>query len=158
MTTYSNPAADRGAANVDSAGVVAVNRFKFDLAQSYAPTDLNNGDLIKIGFVPAGCKLVPHLCCIKVPALDSNGSPTGDYTIGTADDPDALKGSAASETAVTLSGEDFVLATADIGAKNVDVAVYIKAVADSATTPATGTVVADLAIRAYDSSIDSDVT
>lgn len=157
MTTYANPAAERSLANTDSAGVLVCNPSKFVLGASYAPTDINNGDLIQIGIVPAGCKLVPHLCRISVPQLDSNGAPTGDYSIGSATTAGALKGTAASETAVVLSGEDFVADTSELGARNVDVPVYIKALADSATTPTTGTIEADLVIRAYDATIDSDV-
>lgn len=157
MTTYTNPATERSLVNTDSAGVLACNPSKFALGASYAPSDINTGDLIQIGIVPAGCKLVPHLCRISVPVLDSNGAPTGDYSIGSATDPDALKDTAASETAVVLSGEDFTADTSELGARNVDVPVYIKALADSATTPTTGTIDVDLVIRAYDANVDSDV-
>lgn len=159
MSTYKNPAVDQGQAVPCDAGVVVLNRFEFDLSNtSYAPTDINNGDLIQIGVVPANCKLIPHLSRVSIPALDSNGSPTGDYTVGSTVDADALKGSAASETAVVLSGEDFTVITSDLGTKASDVKVYIAAVADSATTPATGLIVAELAIRAYRSDTDADVT
>lgn len=158
MATYTNPAAERSMANTDSAGVLVVNPFKFDFANTaYAPATVPINTLIQIGIVPAGCKLVPHLCRISVPILDANGVPTGDYTIGSATDPDALKGSAASETAVVLSGEDFIADTSQLGSRTVDVPVYIKAIAASATAPVVGVIEADLAIRAFDATVDSEV-
>lgn len=159
MATSKNPAVDQGQAVPASAGVVVVNRSVFDFSDtSYAPASIASADLIQIGVVPAGCKLIPHLCRISVPTLDSNGSPTGDYTLGSSVDPDALKGSAAAETAVVLSGEDFTATTSELGAKAADVKVYLKAVAAVATAAVTGSIIADLAIRAYDSQVDTDVT
>jgi len=159
MATYKNPAALAGKAIPTEAGQVKINRDVFDFANpATRPATFVTNDLLLIGIVPAGCKLVPHLTRISMPALDSNGAPTGDYEIGTATDSDALKATAPSETAVVLSGEDFVLATADIGAKFVDVPIYAKALANSATVPVTGKVIADLVIRPYDSAVDTDVT
>ena len=158
MSTYKNPAVDQGQATPLQAGELVLNRFEFDLAGAYAPSDLNNGDLIQIGVVPAGCKLVPHLCRISVPQLDSDGSPTGDWTLGSTDDPDALKGSSAAETAVVLSGEDFTADTSDLGAESADVKVYLKVVADVATVPSTGVIAADLVVRAFNDRTDADVT
>ena len=122
-----------------------------------APAAIAADDLIQIGVVPAGNKLVPQLSRISIPAMDS-GTPTGDYSIGSADDPDALKGSAASETAVVLFGEDFTPVTSELGALGVDVPVYIKALAASATPPVVGQVIADLVIRPFDSAVDIDLT
>lgn len=158
MATTYNPAVRQGKAVPTEAGQLKVLHEVYTLGASYASTDINNGDLIQVGVVPAGCKLVPHLSALRIPAIDSNGAPTGDYTIGSATTPAALKGSAASETAVTLSGEDFLLASAELGAKAADVPIYVKAVADSATTPTTGSFVADWVIRPYDSAVDTDVT
>jgi len=158
MSTYSNPAAARSLSNTDRAGSVVVNPFKFDFANTgYAPTALAATTLIQIGIVPAGCKLIPHLCRISVPVLDSNGAPTGDYSIGSATTPTALKASAASETAVVLSGEDFTADTSELGSRTVDVPVYITIINVSATAPVTGVIEADLAIRAFDATIDSEV-
>lgn len=158
MATTYNPAVRQGKAVPTEAGSLKLLREVYTLGSSYASTDINNGDLIQVGVVPAGCKLVPHLSRLSVPAIDSNGAPTGDYTIGSATDPDALKGTAASETAVVLSGEDFDLVNGALGAKAADVPIYVKAIADSATTPTTGSFVADWVIRPYDSAVDSDLT
>lgn len=158
MATYKNPAVLAAKATPTCAGQPKINREVFDFANTaYRPAAIGVGDLIQIGVVPAGCKLVPQLSRISVPALDSNGAPTGDYEIGTATDPDALKATAPSETAVTLFGEDFNLTTADIGAKSVDVPIYLRAIAASATAPVAGKVIADLVIRPYDSYVDIDV-
>ena len=157
MATTYNPAVRQGKAIPTEAGALKLLREVYTLGASYASADINNADLIQVGVVPAGCKLVPHLSRLSVPVIDSNGVPTGDYSVGSATAPGALKGTAASETAVTLSGEDFDLVNGALGAKSVDVPIYVKALADSATTPTTGSFVADWVIRPYESGIDSDV-
>lgn len=142
MTTYANPSVGKNVRTSEDAGQLTLNLFVFDLAATaYQPPALAQNDLIQIGLVPLGEKLVPHLCRIDVPQLDSNGAPTGDYAIGTLADDDALKGSAASETAVTLFGEDFALATAAVGSASDDTPIYLKAVNASATLPVVGKIV-----------------
>lgn len=158
MATSKNPAVDNSKATPCDAGGIRFNRDVFDLAGSYAPAAVASGDLIQIGVIPAGNKLVPHLSRIAVPQLDSNGAPTGDYSIGSAADPDALKASAPAETAVVLSGEDFTAVTSELGALAEDVPVYITAVNGFATLAAAGKVVADLVIRPFNSRIDTDLT
>lgn len=158
MANTYNPAVKQGVAVPDSAGDLKLNRFIYDFAQtSYADADINDLDTIVIGVVPAGCKLVPHLSRIVIPQLDTNGAPTGDYQIGTVTDPDALKGSAAAETAVILSGEDFTVLTSELGAKASDVEVVISAIGNVATTTTTGKIIAELVVRPYDSRLDADV-
>lgn len=158
MANTYNPAVKQGVAVPVSAGDIVMNRFIYDFAQtSYADADINDTDTITIGVVPAGCKLVPHLSRISIPILDTNGAPTGDYSLGTATDPDALKGSAAAETAVVLSGEDFTVLTSELGAKASDVEVILTAIGNVATTTAVGKIYVELAIRPYDSRLDSDV-
>jgi hypothetical protein len=159
MTTSKNPNVDGPQATPCEAGGLKFNRHVFDFAASYAPAAVVTGALIQIGVVPAGNKLVPHLSRIAIPALDTNGAPTGDYTVGSADDPDALKAAAAAETAVVLSGEDFTVVTSELGALAEDVPVYITATGDFATVAATGKVFADLVIRPFDSNAgDTDLT
>lgn len=158
MTTSKNPNVDGPQATPCEAGGLKFNRHVFDFAASYAPAAIAQNDLLQIGVVPAGNKLVPHLSRISVPVLDSNGAPTGDYAIGSEDNDDALKASAASETAVILSGEDFTAVTSELGALAEDVPIYIKAVNASATSPVTGKVIADLVIRPFDSAFDTDLT
>ena len=159
MTTFRNPAVLAGKAVGTKAGELTINREVFDLANTgYRPSAIASGNLIQIGVVPAGNKLVPYLCLLQIPTLDSDGSPTGDYTLGSANDPDALKGSAAAETAVNLSGEDFIVGTADLGALADDVPIYLKATNNIATLAATGKIVFDVVTRPYDSTVDTDVT
>lgn len=158
MATYKNPAVDGPQATPCAAGELKTNRHVFDFAGNYAPASIAVSDLIQIGVVPAGCKLVPQLSRASIPILDTNGAPTGDYTIGSADDPDALKGSAAAETAVVLFGEDWTAVTGELGAKAEDVPVYITATAAAATAQVAGQIVADLVIRPFDSAVDADLT
>ena len=159
MATYRNPAVLAAKAVGTEAGDLVLNREVFDFANTgYKAASIANNDLIQIGVVPAGNKLVPHLCLLQIPILDTNGSPTGDYTLGSANDPDALKGSAAAETAVNLSGEDFILGTADLGAQYDDVPIYLKAVNNFATLQVTGKIVFDVVTRPYDPGVDVDVT
>lgn len=154
-TNYTNPAAERSMANSDSAGQLVVNPFKFDVANTaYKPASLGIGDAIQIGIVPAGCVLLPHLSLVRIPALDTNGSPTGSASIGTAASAANLKATTAVSAAQTLSGEDFLLVNGPIGSKTVDTPILLTFTAAVATLQTTGTIYADLAIRAWDANID----
>lgn len=140
----------------EDAGQLTYNRFVFDFAASYRPPTFTNAssDKIQIGEVPAGEVLVPHLCRIEIPAIDTHGSPTGDYSIGTADDPDALKGTAASETAVVLTGEDILVQASGVGDRDEPTPIYLVALGAHATVAPTGKVVFEQITRPYDATID----
>lgn len=155
MSDYSNPNVADVLPNVPAVGALAFNRSVFDFADAeYAPSDLNQNDRIQIGVVPAGQALVPHLTRASIPQLET-GSAASDYTIGTAADPDALKGSAASETAVVLFGEDWLVPSAVIGHPTEDTPIYITFItADLAGVPTTGKIVFEPVTRAYRSELD----
>lgn len=154
-TTYTNPAAERSMSNTDRAGTIVVNPFAFDVANAaYKPASLGIGDKIQIGIVPAGCVLLPHLSLVRIPALDTNGSPTGSASIGTAASAANLKATAVVTSAQTLSGEDFLLSNGPIGSKTVDTPIYLTFTIAVATLQTTGTIYADLACRAWDTTID----
>lgn len=156
MTTiYKNPAAERSMANCDSAGDLVLNPFAFDLSNAnYKPATLGIGDSIQIGIVPAGCVLVPHLSLLRIPALDTSGSPTGSASIGTAAAPASIKATAVVSAAQTLSDEDVLLVNGPIGSRTVDTPIYLTFTAAVATVQTAGTIYADLAIRAWDKTVD----
>jgi len=138
----------------EESGGIALQKLTYDMAGAYASA-IAIGDKIQIGLVPKGHKLVPHLCRLDMIIIDSNVSPTGDYSIGDDTTPAALKASTASETAAaTISGEDWALATAEIGSDVNDTPIYILAIAASATTPTTGKINFWQVIRAFDHNID----
>lgn len=147
-------------ATPDGAGELAFEKFVFDLANTGhlpAAAGFAANDLIQIGLVPAGHKLVPTLCRLDMIAIDTDGSPTGDWSVGDSTTPAALKASTASEAAAaTYSGEDWALATAEVGAHYVDTPIYIKIINASATTPHTGKIVFYQAIRPWgDGDVDA---
>jgi len=156
MATARNPGVSKNVRTSEDAGQLTLNHFEFDLAASYRPTSFaaTTSDRIQIGEVPAGEVLVPHLCRIAVPVLDTHNSPTGDYSIGTADDADALKGTAASETAVVLSGEDLLVQPDGVGSRDQPTPIYLHALGAHATLAATGKVVFDQVSRPFDATID----
>lgn len=156
MATLKNPANTGRAQSVFAAGVVGYQRYSFSLAASYATGAATDETLLLIGYVPADCKMIRHLSRLEVPQLDSNGAPTGDFEIGTAADPDALLASAAAETAVVVFGEDWRTdaATASIGSQTEDTPIYLR-VSNVIATLGTGTIVFDVAYRAWNSQIDS---
>lgn len=155
MTTRTPPNTQAAAATATEAGGLTFNKFFYDFADKTYAGNLAANDLLCIGVVPAGNKLVPHLSRIDMIQIDSGGAPTGDYSIGTADVPDALKASTASETAAAiLFGEDFALATAEVGSKTVDTPIYVKAINASQTTPTIGKIVSHLVTRPWDSASD----
>lgn len=155
MATKINPAHVGLAGAVFAQHVVGVPRFKFDLSASYASGAATDETLILLGYVPADCVMVRHLSRFEIPQLDSNGAPTGDFEIGTAADPDALVASAAAETAVVYFGEDIRTDTATgvIGSKTEDTPIYLRVV-NAIATLGTGTIVSDIAFRAWNTDVD----
>lgn len=156
MATKKNPANEGVAGSLFAAHVVGLQRFEFDLSAGYASGAGTDETLILIGYVPTDCVMVRHLSRAEIPQLDSNGAPTGDYEIGTAADPDALKASAAAETAVVLSGEDWRTDTDTgvIGSQTEETPIYIR-ISNGIATLGTGTIVFDLAYRAFNSRTDA---
>lgn len=143
-------------ATPEAAGQLTLQKFVFDFADKAYSSDIALGDKLQIGLVPKGHKLVPTLCRLDMLKIDTDVSPTGDYSIGDDTTTTALKGSTPSETAAaTISGEDWALATAEIGSDVEDTPIYIYAIAASATTPTTGKIVFWQVIRPFDH--DSDV-
>lgn len=157
MATKKNPANEGVAGSVFAAHLVGLQRFVFDLSAGYASGANADETLILIGYVPADCVMVRHLSRLQMPQMDTNGAPTGDHEVGTADDPDALLASIASETAATVySGEDFRTdsATAVIGSQTEDTPIYVR-LSNAIATLSTGTIVFDLAYRAFNSRTDA---
>jgi hypothetical protein len=154
MAAHANPATLQGPQPVPrEAGQVSIISSKFDFAvASYRPASIAADDTILIGIVPAGCKLIPHLSRIAIPALDSGGSPTGDYSVGTAASAANLAASGASETARTLTVANIL--NASIGSRETATPIYATIINPSQTVPTTGAIVADLAVRPYDTTID----
>lgn len=156
-TTRTPPNVVNGVATATEAGGLTINRGFYDFADKTYAGNLAAGDKLCIGLVPRGQKLVPHLSRIDMIAIDTNGAPTGDYSIGDDTTPTALKGSTASETAAAiLSGEDFALATAEIGSNDADTPVYVVVINASATTPTTGKIQSWLVTRPWDSTYDTN--
>lgn len=147
-----NPTIGTSLRTSEDAGQLTHNKFVFDFAAPYAPTAIVAADRIQVGVVPAGEVLVPQLSLMSIPNMDTSG-PTGDYSIGTADDPDALKAAAAAETAVVLFGEDWVL-TNPVGAKDVDTPIYVVFTNPVNTPPTSGKITFEQVTRPWDDQID----
>lgn len=156
MPNYANPKVDAVVPSVPAIGALAFNRHTFDFAvASYRPAALLNADKIQIGVVPGGHVLVPMLCRAAIPQLET-GTPLSDYTIGTVASPAALKGSAPSETAAALFGEDWLIPAAAIGHPTDDTPIYITFItANLAGVPVTGKIVFEPVFRAYRDDIDA---
>ena len=158
MATYANPFPSKQGPIPSAVGVLVHDRQVFDLAATagYRPAAAPAiNDLIQIFEVPAGCALVPHLSRIAIPVIDSNGTPTGQASIGTAAVPAALRATGTVGTAVQVqSGEDLLEPAAVIGHPDLPTPVYLKFTAAVATLATTGKVVFDGVIRAYRSDID----
>lgn len=154
MTDFTNPAITQGPQPIPrEAGHITLISTRFDFSKSYRPGAIVATDRIQIGVVPAGCKLVEHLCRIAIPALDSNGAPTGDYSVGVQGAAASLAAAAAAETPRTLTVAN-ILVPGNIGSDEVDTPIYVAFTSNVATVPSTGVIVADLAVRPYDSTID----
>jgi len=156
MTTYANPASAKNLRSAPDASDLVHQYFEFDFANTaYRPSTIAANDLLEIAIVPAGHRSVPHLWRIDMIPIDTDGSPTGDYSIGTSGSAAALKASTASETAAyTMTAEDFALSTAEVGSRTADTSIYVKAINASATAPTTGKIKVWAVYRAWDVAID----
>lgn len=119
-----------------------------------------SGDSIQIGVVPAGCKLVPQLCTLQVPVLDTNGASTVKYKIGSVATPAALAAEVTpgNNAASIVPASSFIVTAAGFGSATDDTPIYLNLSAAIATQPAAGArgnIVFDVAMRAWDSVIDS---
>ncbi|MGH8117636.1 MAG: hypothetical protein ACREPJ_10080 [Rhodanobacteraceae bacterium] len=135
-----------------ASGALYIDRQVTNLADPLQVPAHANGDRLQIGVVPAGTKLVPHLCRLAVPKLDTNGSGTGKVKIGTADTADALVAEAAATSAINDLQTSFK--AAEIGSATADTPIYLTLSAALATQVTSGSIVFDLALRAWDSKVD----
>jgi len=153
MTIHKNPTLARAIATPEAAGQTAVNPSVFDFGNAgYRPAALAVNDKIEVGIVPAGFVLVPQLSLLIIPALDSDGTPVGSASLGTAADPDALAASAVG--ARTLFGEDFTLNTGPIGSQTEATPIYLHFTVASDAVPTTGKIRADWVIRPWEAVVD----
>lgn len=135
-------------------GAVYIDRQVTDLGnRAVFPVAVANADQIQIGVVPGGCVLIPHLCALRVPKLDTNATPTGKYKIGTETTIDALAAEQLGSAAISLTAEDFALSGV-IGSETDDVPIFLTASAAVATL-GTGKIVLDLAIRNWRPEVDA---
>lgn len=161
MTTYNNSKL-RARATPAGAGQLYIDRQITNLdATGFLTSAPASGDNIQIGVVPAGCKLVPQLCTIQVPVLDAHASAsTVKYKIGSV----ATVGALAAEVtpgnnlATIVAASAFIVGAAGFGSPTDDTPIFLNLSAAVATQPAAGArgkVLFDLALRAWDSVIDS---
>lgn len=145
----------RAAVTPFASGALYIDRqlTHFDNANQW-PAAIANGDQVQIGVVPAGCVLVPQLSCFQIPKVDTNGAATGKFKLGTADTIAAIAAEQNGGGALSLFGEDLVL-TGVVGSPTDDTPIYLTASAAVATVAATGTLIADLALRAWRDDTDA---
>lgn len=149
MATHKNPLDAQHILSVLAQGVLAFDKFVFDLAANYAAGAGADESLIVIGVVPADCVLVPHLSRLSLPVLDAGGAPTGDYEVGTVADTDALLASRAAESAAAvIFGEDWLVPAAPIGSKSEDTLIVIR-VSNAIQQLGTGKIVFEPVFRAW---------
>lgn len=154
MATFKNPENAKRVPSVFQQHTLCIVPYEFDLSASYASGAEAAESLIEVGIVPPDCVLVPEHCLLDIPQLDTNGVPTGDYEIGTEADTDALKASAAAETAAVLFGEDWNRPTTAVGGYPSATSIVIRVV-NAIATLGTGTIRMNLAFRAARAGIDS---
>lgn len=134
-------------------GALYVDRQVFDLSDlAYKPSALAIGDLIQIGIVPAGCTLVPQLSTASIAILDTAGSPTATYTIGTEASAASLLASKNGNAVVTVAPGGFLNPT--IGSPDTDTPIYAKVTTAAATLATSGKITVNLVLRAYQPEID----
>ena len=154
MATFKNPQDTNRGLSVLAQGLLVFDRFVFKLSAAYAAGAAADESDIQIGEVPVDCVLVPHLSRLSVPVLDSNGSPTGDYSIGTLAAPALLKAAAAAETAAVLFGEDWNVPAGPVGSPSAPTPIVLH-VTNVIATLGTGDIVFEPVFRAWNPAIDA---
>jgi hypothetical protein len=154
MATLKNPAHYSNQFSVLAQGLLAFNRFTFDLTASYAAGAATDETLIVIGYIPVDCVMVPHLSRLAMPQMDSHGSPTGDWEVGIASNTDALLGTTAAETAAAVTfGEDWLRPAEVIGSRTEETPILVR-VSNVIATLGTGSIVFEPCFRAWNPLID----
>jgi hypothetical protein len=152
MSTYDNPKLG-SRITPDANGALYIDRQITDLSDTaQVPASLDNGDLVQIGVVPAGTKLVPRLSTLQVPKLDTNGAATGKFKIGTSSTADALVAETSAGSSVSDLQTNFK--DVEIGSATDDTKIYLTLSAALATQATSGKIKFDLALRAWDSVVD----
>lgn len=150
---YANPK-QRSRITADANGALYYDRQQTDIADpGLGLGTLAVGDSVQVGVVPAGHVLVPELSGISVPQLDTNASATGKVSIGTADDTAVLLAATTVGSAISKGIGDFAADVAIGDAEN-DTPIVLVVTAANATQATTGTIVANLVLRAFDAGID----
>lgn len=151
-TTYANPK-QRAGITAEAAGALYLDKQSVGLSDPALNLDaLAAGDAIQIGVVPAGHVLVPKLSTLDLPVLDTGASGTGEFSVGTSDDPDGLAPAAAGTAAVAKGVGD--LAGAAIGSPLNDVPILLTCTSACTTQATTGEITGDWVLRAWDARVD----
>lgn len=154
MAILKNPGNEQHELSVLAQGLLATDRFTFDLAKPYAAGATTADTRIVIGYVPTDCVLVPYLSKVSIPQLDTNGSATAKVKLGTLDDDDALLAETGAGAAVVKFGHELIQAKG-IGSQAQPTAIVLTVSAAAATAAATGVIQADLVFRAFNPLTDS---
>ena len=153
---YQNPTLAQHVPTHIGVGQVTVDRRTFDLAAAagHRPPSLVSTNDIVLFRVPAGFALIPHLCRFSFPIIDSNGTPTGQASIGVTGNLAGIRPAAALNVARIDTGEDLLQPAGPIGNPINDVDVLLRFTANVATIAATGQIICDFAYRPYRTDID----
>jgi hypothetical protein len=117
------------------------------------------GDQVQVGLIPAGAVLIPELSTLHLPIFDSDAAATGAATIGLANataaigGPQNLYGTAKDIRGSALNFSALPGGTG-LGDPEKDLPIYLTFTAAVKTLAAQGTVVLDLAFRAFRSDVD----
>lgn len=154
MAILTNPGNEQHELSVLAQGLLATDRFTFDLSKPYAAGATAANTQIVIGHVPTDCVLVPHLSTVSIPALDTDGDATAKVKLGTFDDDAALLGETAAGAPVVKFGHELIQAEG-IGSQVRPTAIVLTVSAAAAAAATTGVIQADLVFRAFNPMIDS---
>jgi len=157
---YLNPKM-RAGITPEAAGAVYLDRQITNLNDpAEVPAALAVGDQLQIGVIPAGATLIPELSTLHFPIFDTNGTPTGAATIGTAAGTSQLAGAQTlSGTAKSLRGSALGYSALPgtepaLGSPDTDIPLFLTFTGAVATLAQVGQVVLDLALRAFNPNLD----
>lgn len=156
MTQYLNPHLV-ASITPNTRGALYADRQVTQLNDPIAvPAALVAGDQLQIGVIPAGSTLVPEHCTLHLPIFDTNATPTGQATIGTAAGTADLAGAQVlSGTVKDIRGSALNFSALPggappLGSPDTDIPIFLTFTGSVATKAATGQVVCDFVFRAFE--------
>lgn len=142
---YENPKMKSSVSGLIS-GMLTLDTQITDLSDGFISAAVLTSDVVQIGVIPRGMKLVSHLSNVSFPIMDA----TGTNAIGDAGTANSLLAAVASASASTKA----LVTGVELGSNDADTPLFLTVAGTVTELPTTGKIRLRLALRPYDAEVD----